>query len=293
MASASERGSLSGSFHPEANMAVSSTFSASDGDAYEVQMGRWSRRLAEPFLDFAGAAHGERVLDLGCGTGRLSFALAARVNVRVICGLDFSDTYIDHARRHNRNPLIEFRVGDACAMPFPDGSFHRVLCQLMLHFAPRAERAVPEMRRVACPGAVVAAAVWDARGGFVSNRMFWDTAATLDQKANTLRAHNYTRPMSRPGELGAAWRAAGLGDVRETMLMIRQDFESFDDFWAPYLGKQGPGADYVGSLAADARERLRNQVRLAYLDGESDGARSYAAIAWAVKGTVPIRTDIA
>jgi len=99
--------------------------------------------------------------------------------------------------------------------------------------------------------------------------------------------------MSRPGELGAAWRAAGLDDVRETMLMIRQEFASFDDFWAPYLGKQGPGADYVDSLAADARERLRDRVRLAYLDGEADGARSYAAIAWAVKGAVPIRAGIA
>jgi len=293
MASASERGSLSGSFHPEANMAVSSTFSASDGDAYEVQMGRWSHRLAEPFLDFAGTAHGERVLDLGCGTGRLSFALAKRANVGAICGLDFSGAYIDHARRHNRNPLIEFRVGDGCEMPFQDGSFDRVLCQLMLHFVPRAERAVAEMRRVARPGAIVAAAVWDARGGFISTRLFWDTAAALDERANALRAQNYTRPMSRPGELGAAWRAAGLDDVRETMLMIRQEFASFDDFWVPYLGKQGPGADYVDSLAADARERLRDRVRLAYLDGEPDGARSYAAIAWAVKGTVPIRTGIA
>jgi hypothetical protein len=47
----------------------SSTFAASDGNEYEIQMGRWSRRLAEPFLDFTGTVDDEEVLDVGCGTG--------------------------------------------------------------------------------------------------------------------------------------------------------------------------------------------------------------------------------
>ena len=55
-------------------MTISSTFNSADGNGYELQMGRWSRRLAEPFLDFVGAANGERVLDVGCGTGSLTFA---------------------------------------------------------------------------------------------------------------------------------------------------------------------------------------------------------------------------
>ena len=52
-------------------------------------------------------------------------------------------------------------------------------------------------------------------------------------------------------------------------------------------GKDGPLADYVGSLSADMRLRVRDAVELAYLDGEADGPRSYAATAWVVKGTVP------
>ena len=48
--------------------AASSTFAAVDGDGYEL-LGRWSRRLAEPFIDFVGTADGEAVLDVGCGTG--------------------------------------------------------------------------------------------------------------------------------------------------------------------------------------------------------------------------------
>ena len=268
-------------------MAVSSTFAAGSGEGYELQMGRWSRRLAEPFLDFCGCRDGESVLDAGCGTGSLAFALARRAQGLSIQGVDLSPAYIDHATRLNRDPRIAFRVGDVCALPFADASFDRVLSLLVLHFVPDSARAVAELRRVARPGATVGAAVWDARGGFVANRMFFDAAATLDATGNERRARNYTRPMTRPGELAAAWHAAGFADIRETMLTIRMDFASFDDYWAPYVGKDGPGAEYVGTLDPAQKDRLRGLVRDAYVDGEPDGPRSYAAVAWAVAGTVP------
>jgi ubiquinone/menaquinone biosynthesis C-methylase UbiE len=265
----------------------SSTFAASDGDGYELVMGRWSRRLVGPFLDFVGTADGERVLDVGCGTGCLAFALAERRNVKELRGVDFSSAYIEHARRGNRDSRIGFDTGDACELAFPDNSFDRVLSLLMLHFVPRAEQAIAEMCRVARPGAVVGASVWDARGGFVANRLFFDTAAALDPKANERRGRNYTRPMTRPGELAKAWHTAGLTEVVEVTLCIRMEYASFEDYWAPYMGKEGPQAEYVASLSDTDRARLREAVRLAYIDGEPDGPRSYAALAWAVKGVKP------
>jgi len=268
-------------------MTASSTFRAADGDGYELQMGRWSQRLAGPFLDFVGTKEGERVLNVGCGTGRLAFALTERCQVKELRGIDFSPAYIEHATRHNSDPRIAFEVGDACALAFPDRSFDRVLSLLVLHFVPGADQAVAEMRRVARPDAVVGAAVWDARGGYVANRIFFDTAAMLDPKVNQRRARNYTRPMSRPGELARAWLAAGFNDVVETTLSIRMEFAAFDDYWAPVVGKDGPQAEYVATLSDVERARLRDAVRLAYVDGEPDGPRSYAAVAWAVKGIAP------
>jgi hypothetical protein len=106
----------------------------------------------------------------------------------------------------------------------------------------------------------------------------------LDQSGQERRAQACTRPMSRPGELARAWCAAGLTDVTQDMLTIRMDFASFADFWTPAEGKDGPVADYVASLGLKARAKLRDMVQLAYLDGEGDGARSYAATAWVVKG---------
>ena len=102
-----------------------------------------------------------------------------------------------------------------------------MLSLLVLHFVPQSDRAISELRRVARPGATVAAAVWDARGGFVANRMFFDAAAVLDPKGNERRARNYTRPLTRPGELGAAWHAAGFADIRQATLSIRMEF-SYD-----------------------------------------------------------------
>jgi SAM-dependent methyltransferase len=268
-------------------MAVASTFEAADGDGYELQMGRWSRRLAPLFIAFAGIGAAKHVLDVGCGTGNLSFALARNPEIGNVRGLDFSPVYVEHAKRQNSDARLDFQVGDACALPFPDASFDHALSMLVLQFIPQADAAVREMRRVTRPGGTVAAATWDTRGGFVSYRMIFDTAAMLDQGGNERRARAYTRPMSRPGDLARAWRDAGLIDVEQDMRTIRMDFASFTDFWTPAEGKDGPVASYVGSLDAGTKAALRAAVERAYLDGEADGARSYAATAWVVKGKVP------
>ena len=116
---------------------------------------------------------------------------------------------------------------------------------------------------------------------------FFDTAAMIDPAAEERRRRVYIRPLSRPGELAVAWRKAGLRDVSQDMRTIRMDFSCFSDCWAPNEGREGPIADYVGTLAADMKARIRAAVERAYLDGEPDGPRSYAATAWVVKGTVP------
>ena len=269
------------------SMTISSTFVASDGDGYELQMGRWSRRLAPLLVGFAGISGAVRVLDVGCGTGNLSFSLAQNSEILSVRGLDIFPAYIEHAKRRNSDARLGFEVGDACALPFSDASFDHAVSMLTLQFIPQANLAVREMRRVTRPGGTVAAATWDTRGGLIAYRMILDAAAVLDRHGNELRAGAYRRPMSRPGELAHAWRDAGLVNVVQETVTIRMDFASFADFWTPAVGKDGPVAQYVGTLGADAKARLRDMVGLAYLEGEEDGPRSYAATAWVVKGKVP------
>jgi SAM-dependent methyltransferase len=268
-------------------MAQSSTFNASSADGYERLMGRWSRRLAVPFLEFVKVSDGDRVLDVGCGTGSLTFAAAEFAEAKEVVGVDLAAAYIERARRDCADERITFHQGDAFDLPLDDGAFDRVFCFLVLQFIPDPARAIAEMRRKTRPGGIAAAAVWDVRGGLVFNRIFFDTAAAVVPEAAERRKQNYTRPLTRPGELAEAWRTAGFGDTQEAMLTIRMDYDSFADYWGPFDGKDGPGAALMGELSGDQGALVKDRVRLAYLDGEDDGPRSYAATAWAVKGVAP------
>jgi SAM-dependent methyltransferase len=265
----------------------SSTFLSTDGDGYEAQMGRWSRRLAPPFIDFAGVTTGDAVLDVGCGTGSLTFTLAQNLHIGMVKGIDFSPVYVEYARAQTDDSRVTFRVGDACALPFADTCFDHTLSLLVLQFIPDADRAVREMKRVTRAGGTVAAATWDTRGGQVIYRMFFDTAAVLDPGAGERRAEACVRPMSRADGMVKAWREAGLVDVFQDSLTIRMDYTSFADYWTSIDGKDGPYADYLGTLSMEKKMVLRSRMESAYLDGDADGPRSYAATAWAVKGKVP------
>lgn len=268
-------------------MDASSTFLATNGNCYEAQMGRWSRRLAPLLIDFTGLSDANRVLDVGCGTGSLSFSLARNPQVSVVTGVDISPDYIAHASRHCSDPRVNFEVGDAARMRFEDGSFDHTLSCLVLQFIPESGRAIREMRRVTRSGGIVAAATWDTRGGVVVQRMFFDTAAVIDPNAARHRALACARAMSSKDGLIEAWRDAGLLDIETDSLTIRMDYTSFLDFWSSIDGRDGPYAGYLATLTDDTKGSLSRLVEAAYLDGEPDGPRSYAATAWAVKGRVP------
>ncbi len=266
---------------------MASIYKADDPAAYERAMGRWSRLLAVPFLDFAAPGpDAARVLDVGCGTGNLAFAAAGRLPGAAVTGLDHAEAYVGHARSRAADARLRFEQGDAAALPYEDASFDATLSLLVLNFVPDALRAAREMARVTRPGGVVAAAVWDLRGGLTSLRAFLDTAAPLDEGAAALRARQFSGPFTGPGEFGAAWRAMGLRAVAETSLTIRMAFASFDDYWRPWLGGQGTIGAYVTGLAAERRALVERHVRLAYLAGGEDGPRSFAATAWTVRGVV-------
>jgi ubiquinone/menaquinone biosynthesis C-methylase UbiE len=266
---------------------MSSSFNVRKAAGYEQLMGRWSRKLAGPFIDFAGLANGERVLDVGCGTGSLTFALPQAAEVSEVAAIDYSPVFVEEAQRRNRDPRITITQGDACAIPLPDGRFDRAMALLVLHFVPEADKAVAEMRRVVRPGGVVAAAVWDHLGGMPGMRMMWDTLAAQDEEARRMRSLYCFQPMMRPGEMRQTFIVQGLSNVEETELLIRMEYENFADYWEPIAAGEGPLGKYVAGLDPARRAQADEAVRAAYEAGQPDGPRSFAAVAWACRGVVP------
>jgi SAM-dependent methyltransferase len=257
-------------------------FAASD--AYEQFMGRWSRRLAREFVAFARVASPRSILDVGAGTGSLSLAVAAAFPAAQITGIDRSAAYIALARSRAPSDRVRFETGDATAIDHADASFDAALSMLVLNFVPEPARAIREMIRVTRPGGTVAAAVWDYSGGMEMLCAFWDEALTLDPAAS--RPDEHRLPLCRDGELPRAFVDAGLTGVERQTLTIELPFTSFDDYWMPFLGGQGPAGLYVRSLDHEMRERLAARLHARLLRGANDGAFSLHARAWAAKGVV-------
>jgi SAM-dependent methyltransferase len=258
-----------------------------ESDAYERFMGRWSRRLAPQLVKFASVADRDALLDIGSGTGALAFALAAAAPSGRVTGVDRSSAYVRFAQSQASSDRVRFVVGDAQALEFPAAAFDKTLSLLVMNFIPDAPKALREMIRVTRPGGVVAAAVWDYGEGMQMLRVFWDEAVALDPAIAARDERNM--PLCKRGELAALWRAQGLERVDEQPIAIDLDFVSFDDYWRPFLGGQGPAGAYTGSLPEPRRAALEARLRSRLLGGRRDGPITLQARAWAVKGVVPPR----
>lgn len=254
------------------------------GEAYERYVGRWSRRVAERFLDALGATERATWADVGCGTGALTAAILARRNPDRVAAIDMSTQFVEQARRRVIDPRARFEVGDAMRLPWPDATFDATVSGLVLNFVPDPAAMVREMARVTKPGSPVALYVWDYAEGMQMMRVFWDAAvATQPQAAQFDEATRF--PICRPEALHDLLAGGGLAKVQASAIDVDTVFADFDDFWTPFLAKTGPAPAYLASLDETARERIRARVQAA-LPCNPDGSIALQARAWSVGGTV-------
>jgi len=145
-------------------------------EAYEAAFvpaffAQWARILCEA----ARVAPGQKILDIACGTGIVARTAADLVGARSVVGVDLNEAMLTVASRVRAD--IDWRKGDAGALPLPDGSFDAVLCQMALMFFPDGAKALREMARVAAPGGTVAVLVPRSLGFQPAYGPFVDMAA--------------------------------------------------------------------------------------------------------------------
>jgi SAM-dependent methyltransferase len=247
--------------------------------AYDRYIGRYGPELAAGLISAAGLTPGRRALDVGCGPGALTAALAELLGPDAVAAVDPSEPFAEACA--SRVPGVRVEVGAAEALPFDDDSFDAALSQLVVNFMSDAPAGVREMRRVTRPGGTVAAAVWDYADGMTLLRRFWDAAATLDPAAAD-RDEGRSMPYCRPDELGGLWREAGLEDVTGTELTVEAGYENFDDLWQPLEAGVGPSGAYAAALPPEGRAALREELRRRL--GAGDSPFRLAARAWLVVG---------
>ncbi len=253
------------------------------GDPYEQYVGRWSRRVAPLFLAWLKIPAQRRWLDVGCGTGALSAAILDNCSPLSVIGVEPSEGFLEKAKEQ-LGARVLLRRSSAAEIPLEDRSVDVAVSGFVLNFVPDALAAVREMARVTTDGGTIAAYVWDYAGRMEMMRHFWDAAIDLNPDAAKLD-EGARFPLCRPEALTELFASAGLGGTEVTAIDIATSFATFEDYWRPFLGGQGPAPAYAMALEETARTRLRDRLR-ERIPLQADGSISLSARAWAVRAVV-------
>jgi SAM-dependent methyltransferase len=145
-------------------------------EAYEATfVPAFFAQWAPILCDAAGVGAGHTVLDVACGTGIVARVAAERAGAAQVTGVDLNEAMLTVARRVRTD--IDWRRGDAAALPLAGRSFDAVLCQMALMFFPDPIGALREMARVATPAGTVAVLVPAGLGAQPAYGPFVDMAA--------------------------------------------------------------------------------------------------------------------
>ena len=215
----------------------------------------WERQLApahRALLDHADLQAGERVVDIACGTGLVTFAAAEAVaRWGMVFGTDISAQMVEQGRaracaREYRH--VWFERADAEALHFPGGVFDAALCALGLMYVPDPGAAVAEMARVLTPGGRAVAAVWGAR-----SRCGWaDIFPIVDAHAQTDVCPPFFA-LGTNNRLASVFREAGLSEVNVERIDTVLEWASADE---------ACGAAFVGGPVTLAHSRFDEGTRI-------------------------------
>jgi SAM-dependent methyltransferase len=246
--------------------------------------------LTEALLGAANLAPGDRVLDVAGGPGEPSMTAARIVGPEGwVVHTDVAAGMVAAARREAaRRELLDrvrFAVASGEALPFPDGTFDRVLCRLGVMFIPDAGQGVGEMLRVVRAGGRVALVVWGLKARNPYFAVPSEAAARYVPSPPDAPDAPGAWRFGEPGMLAELLEGAGAAEVRER----RVAFEiaaplDFDAFWTMRVEISDTLREKSAQLSEADRERLGEEVREETREYFSTGTMRFPAVAVVVSG---------
>jgi ubiquinone/menaquinone biosynthesis C-methylase UbiE len=241
-------------------------------EAYErYAVASWSRPLAEQLVALAAPRDGERVVDVACGTGIVARLAARRVGERgSVVGVDLNDGMLDVARaqKDGGHVAIDWRQGDAEALPLPDEAFDLVACQQGLQFFAHRSAALDEMHRVLAPGGRVALSVMRP----IAHNAGWGALADALARHAGPEAGAMMRapfPDWDAAELRELVTSAGFHDVRLLIVVASARYPSPEEL-VRWEAAASPLAGSLSALSAETRAALIDDVAAAIADRIDD-----------------------
>lgn len=215
--------------------------------------GFWSTQLRpaqDLMLALAALTPGERVLDIACGTGLVTFRAADAVGPHgFVAASDISEDMVEAvaATAAARGISGDFRRMDAETLDHPDGAFDAVLCGLGLMYVAEPPNALREMRRVLRPGGRAAAVVWGAR-----KNCGWAEIFPIVERRTASDVCPMFFALGTGSTMAESFRSAGFSDVREQRISVPIVFPNAD---------AAVGAAFVGGPVALAHSRFDDATR--------------------------------
>lgn len=215
--------------------------------------GFWSQQLRpaqDLMLEMTALASGERVLDVACGTGLVTFRAAEAVGpTGHVAASDISEDMVAAvaATAAARGLVGDFRRMDAEVLEFPDGGFDAVVCGLGLMYVAEPLNALREMRRVLRPGGRACAAVWGARAN-----CGWAEIFPIVEARTASEVCPMFFSLGTGHTMANAFRDAGFTDVREARISVPIIFPTAD---------AAIGAAFIGGPVALAHSRFDDATR--------------------------------
>lgn len=231
---------------------------------YEELFARVTRSFIPALLQAAKISEGHRVLDVATGTGAAAQAASELVGPsgEVVAG-DISGSMIDVAKRNMKALPIRFERFDGQALPFPEGRFDRVICQLGLAFFEDPASGLGEFKRVLVPDGRVAVTINSTPERSLFMRVGTVIGEYLAHKAEQLNRYASIRTAERLSELldGAGFSEVIIGSERRSF-----SFASFDDYFSGIEAGAGfAGQEYI-ALPKSLQHAVREAVRLSFTD---------------------------